>query len=86
MICFLQKDYHNYGDSTPPITLALYFDDLTDALEQRMEWTSSELEDALKLLSDRMSTETTEFSGHVCKIRHPSCLNHDPFRMDCISV
>jgi nuclear-control-of-ATPase protein 2 len=49
-----QKDYHNYGDSAPPITLALYFNELPDALEQRLEWTSSELEDALNLLSDRM--------------------------------
>lgn len=85
MICFLQKDYHNYGDSAPPITLALYFDELPDALEQRMEWTSSELEDALKLLSDRMWTLQNFLDTIVRSVTH-LCLNHDPFRMDGISV
>lgn len=36
------------------MTLVLDFDELPDALARRMEWTNSELDDALQLLSDNM--------------------------------
>ncbi|KAG0556391.1 hypothetical protein KC19_11G050300 [Ceratodon purpureus] len=49
-----QKDHHNQSDLSAAMTLVLDFDELSDILARRMEWTDNELDDALQLFSDNM--------------------------------
>lgn len=50
----LQSDYHNHGDTSSAVTLILDFEEIPDTLTRRLEWTTKELDDGLRLLSDNL--------------------------------
>ena len=52
--CSRQRDYYNQGDISAAVTLVLDFDDIPEILGRRMEWTNSDLDHAIKLLSDSL--------------------------------
>lgn len=49
-----QRDYYKQGDLSAAVTLVLDFDDIPEILGRRMEWTNSDLDHAIKLLSDSL--------------------------------
>lgn len=52
--CSWQRDYYKQGDLSAAVTLVLDFDDIPEILGRRMEWTNSDLDHAIKLLSDSL--------------------------------
>ncbi|KAG0565107.1 hypothetical protein M758_8G160500 [Ceratodon purpureus] len=51
---FPQRNYYSKGDLSSAVTLALDFDDIPETIGLRMEWTDSDLDHGIKLLSDSL--------------------------------